>query len=196
MTTATPPTPHSAGAPATTELSTRHSLIVVAGPTGVGKTAAAIELARRFDGEIVSADSRQLYRGMDIGTAKPTPEELAAAPHHLIDILDPDEDFSLSGYVALARAAIEAIHARGRVPILVGGTPLYVNAVVEGWRMPRVPPNPSLRATLEAEALATGTNNLAKRLRNVDPAAAQRCGGNLRRLIRAIEVYEATGIPM
>ena len=109
-------------------------LVVVTGPTATGKTAAGIGLAGALGGEIVSADSRQIYRGMDIGTAKPTPEERAAAPHHLIDIRDPDEDFSLAQYVALAREAIAAIGGRGRLPLLVGGTPLYVNAVVEGWR--------------------------------------------------------------
>ena len=133
---------------------------------------------------------------MDIGTAKPTPEERAAAPHHLIDILDPDEDFSLAGYVALARAAIDEIHARGRVPILAGGTPLYVNAVVEGWRMPQVPPDPALRAALEAEAARDGLAPLEARLAAVDPVAAARTAGNLRRIIRALEVYQHTGLPM
>jgi tRNA dimethylallyltransferase len=177
-------------------MATQHSLVVVAGPTAVGKTAAAIELARRFQGEIVSADSRQIYRGMDIGTAKPTREERAAAPHHLIDILDPDDDFSLAGYVALARAAIDDIHARGRLPILAGGTPLYVNAIVEGWWMPQVPPDPALRTALEAEAARDGLAPLEDRLAAVDPVAASRTAGNLRRIIRALEVYQHTGLPM
>jgi tRNA dimethylallyltransferase len=177
-------------------LSTQHSLLVLTGPTAVGKTAAAIDLARRFGGEIVSADSRQLYRGMDIGTAKPTAEELAAAPHHLIDILDPDEEFSLAQYVALARETIAAIRARGRLPILAGGTPLYVNALVEGWRIPVVPPDRDFRAALEAEAAAHGPAPLEARLAAVDPVAAARSTGNLRRIIRALEVQRATGRPM
>lgn len=178
-------------------------LIVVAGPTASGKTALGIALARAVaatgawaGGEIVSADSRQLYRGLDIGTAKPTRAERAAAPHHLIDILDPDDDFSLARYVALARDAIDAIHRRGAVPLLVGGTPLYVNAVVEGWRLPRVPPDPALRAELEAEAARDGLALLERRLAAVDPAAAARAAGNARRVIRALEVYRVTGRPM
>lgn len=172
------------------------ALIVIAGPTAVGKTAAAIAVARRFDGEIVSADSRQIYRGMDIGTVKPTPEEQAAAPHHLLDIRDPDQDFSLADYAAAARATIAAIQARGRVPILAGGTPLYVNAIVEGWQIPRVPPDLALRAALEAEAARAGLAPLEARLMAVDPRAAARAAGNLRRVVRALEVYELTGIPM
>ena len=123
-------------------------MIVIVGPTAVGKTALAIELARRFDGEIVSADSRQIYRGMDIGTAKPTREEQALAPHHLIDIVNPDEPYTLANYQADAYAAIDDILARGKQPFLVGGTGLYVRAVVEGLRIPRVPPNDELRAQL------------------------------------------------
>lgn len=180
--------------PATCDL--RPPLLVVAGPTAVGKTAAAIALAREFGGEIVSADSRQVYRGMDIGTAKPTAEERAAAPHHLLDIRDPDEEFSLAEWVAPARGAIDAIGARGRAPILAGGTPLYLNAVIEGWQIPRVPPDPALRAALEAEAERDGLAPLEARLAAVDPVAAARIAGNLRRIIRALEVYTLTGIPI
>lgn len=172
------------------------ALIVIAGPTAVGKTSAAIAVAQRLGGEIVSADSRQIYRGMDIGTAKPTPEEQAAAPHHLLDIRDPDQDFSLADYAAAARATIAEIQARGRVPILAGGTPLYVNAIVEGWRMPGVPPDPALRAALEAEAARDGLAPLETRLAAVDSVAAARAAGNLRRIVRALEVYELTGVPM
>jgi tRNA dimethylallyltransferase len=174
----------------------RPRIVVVAGPTAVGKTALGIELAAEFNGEVVNADSRYLYRGFDIGVAKPTPGERRQIPHHLIDILPPNGEMTLARYQDLALDAIADVLGRKKLPILVGGTPLYVNAVVEGWRMPRVPANPSLRAALEAEALASGTDTLAKRLREVDPAAAKRCGRNLRRIIRAIEVYEATGIPM
>jgi tRNA dimethylallyltransferase len=168
----------------------------VAGPTAVGKTALGIALAAEFDGEVVNADSRYLYRGFDIGVAKPDPVERRGIPHHLIDILPPDGEMTLARYQDLALDVIETVLARNKLPILVGGTPLYINAVVEGWRMPRVPPNPSLRAALETEARTRGPDILMERLREVDPVAAERCGRNLRRIIRALEVYEATGIPM
>jgi tRNA dimethylallyltransferase len=174
----------------------RPRIVAIAGPTAVGKTALGIELAAEFNGEVVNADSRYLYQGFDIGVAKPDPGERREIPHHLIDILPPEGAMTLARYQDLALDTIEEILGRHTLPILVGGTLLYVNAVVEGWRMPRVPPNPPLRAALEAEALTTGTDTLAMRLREVDPAAAERCGRNLRRIIRAIEVYEATGIPM
>ena len=174
----------------------RSRIVVVAGPTAVGKTALGIELAAEFDGEVVNADSRYLYRGFDIGVAKPDLGERRGIPHHLIDILPADGEMTLARYQDLALDAIEAILRRNKLPILVGGTPLYVNAVVEGWRIPRVPPNPSLRASLEAEASTRGPEILVGRLREVDPAAAERCGRNLRRVIRALEIFEATGIPM
>jgi tRNA dimethylallyltransferase len=169
---------------------------VVAGPTAVGKTALGIALAEEFDGEVVNADSRYLYRGFDIGVAKPDLVERRGIPHHLLDILLPDGDMTLARYQDLALEAIAVVTDRSKLPILVGGTPLYINAVVEGWKMPRVPPNPSLRAALEAEARVRGSEILGKRLREVDPVAAERCGRNLRRIIRALEVYEETGIPM
>jgi tRNA dimethylallyltransferase len=169
---------------------------VVAGPTAVGKTALGIALAEEFDGEVVNADSRYLYRGFDIGVAKPDLVERRGIPHHLLDILLPDGDMTLARYQDLALEAIAVVMDRSKLPILVGGTPLYINAVVEGWKMPRVPPNPSLRAALEAEARVRGPEILGKRLREVDPVAAERCGRNLRRIIRALEVYEETGIPM
>ena len=174
----------------------RPKLVVIAGPTAVGKTAAGIALARRFGGEVVSADSRYLYRGLDIGVAKPTEAERRGVPHHLIDVIGPAEEMSLARYQDLAFAAIAAITARGRVPFLGGGTPLYVNAVVERWRIPRVPPDPAFRARLEAEAAAGGVAPLAARLAAVDPVAAARSGSNLRRIIRALEVHAATGVPM
>jgi tRNA dimethylallyltransferase len=169
---------------------TRSHLFVIAGPTAVGKTALAIELARRFDGEIVSADSRQVYRGMDIGTAKPTREEQSFAPHHLIDVVEPDESYTLANYQADAYAAIEDILARGKQPFLVGGTGLYVRAVVEGLSIPRVPPNSELRAQLECEDGMA----LYERLRALDPEAAARIDPrNIRRTIRALEVCLVTG---
>jgi tRNA dimethylallyltransferase len=155
-----------------------------------------VALALEFSGEVVNADSRYLYRGFDIGVAKPDAAERRGVPHHLIDILPPHGEMSLARYQDLAMAAIAGIHARGKLPFLVGGTPLYINAVVEGWRIPRVPPNPELRAALEAEARERGVAVLADRLRAVDPVAADRSGANLRRVIRALEIYETTGVPM
>lgn len=171
-------------------------LIVVAGPTAVGKTDLGIALARQFAGEVVNADSRYLYRGLDIGVAKPTLAERQGVPHHLIDILDPEETMTLARFQDLAMTAISDIHARGRLPLLVGGTPLYVNAVVEGWRIPRVPPDPEFRARLEAEIAAGNLSHLIERLRTVDPVAAARSGPNPRRIIRALEIHRATGQPM
>lgn len=171
-------------------------LIVVLGPTAVGKTALAIALARQFGGEIVSADSRQIYRDMDIGTAKPTPEQRAAAPHHLIDVVAPDEDLSLAQYQRLAYAAIDAIHARGRLPLLVGGTGQYITAVLEGWSIPEVPPNPTLRAELEAFAAERGLDALHARLLVLDPQAGEFVDArNPRRVIRALEVCIESGRP-
>ena len=171
-------------------------LVVVVGPTAVGKTGLGVALAKAFAGEVVNADSRYLYRGFDIGVAKPTLAERDGVPHHLIDILAPDGDMSLARYQDLAYAAIDDIHRRGRLPILVGGTPLYVNAVVEAWRIPRVPPNPELRSRLEDEARQCGVGALAERLRRVDQIAAERSGANLRRIVRALEIWDATGVPM
>lgn len=173
------------------------ALLAIVGPTAVGKTALGIAIAQRIGGEIVSADSRQIYRTMDIGTAKPTPAERAAAPHHLIDICDPDEPFSLATYQDLALEAIRSIVARGRVPLLVGGTGQYLAAVLEGWQIPRVAPQPELRATLEREAAERGVAALHARLAAVDPVAAERIAPtNVRRVIRALEVYEMTGQPI
>ena len=172
-------------------------LLVVVGPTAVGKTALAIELARELGGEIVSADSRQVYRAMDIGTAKPTASERAEVPHHLIDVVDPDQDFSLARYQDLAAAAIAQIAARERLPLLVGGTGQYLAAVLEGWRIPRVAPQPDLRAALERAAEQYGAAALHARLEQIDPAAAAAIlPANVRRVIRALEVYELTGRPI
>ncbi|HXF61488.1 MAG TPA: tRNA (adenosine(37)-N6)-dimethylallyltransferase MiaA [Caldilineaceae bacterium] len=169
-------------------------LIVLLGPTAVGKTSLSLALAERFQGEIVSADSRQLYRGMDIGTAKPTPDEQARIPHHLIDLCDPDRPLTLAEYQRLAYAAIDAIHQRGRLPFLVGGTALYVRAVVEGLRIPEAPPDPALRAALEAQLAAEGREALFRRLQTVDPATAATIDrNNPRRLLRALEIVLTTG---
>jgi tRNA dimethylallyltransferase len=171
-------------------------VVSISGPTATGKTALGISLALAFGGEVVNADSRYLYRGFDVGVAKPDIAERRGVPHHLVDILPPEGDMSLARYQELALAAICDIDARGHLPLLVGGSPLYLNAVVEGWQIPRVPPNPALRAELEQLARDQGIAALASRLREVDPVAADRAGPNLRRIVRALEVFTMTGIPM
>jgi tRNA dimethylallyltransferase len=171
-------------------------LVVVVGPTAVGKTEIGLYLGEALAGEIVSADSRQVYRGMDIGTAKPTPAEQRQVPHHLIDIRNPDETLSLGEYRRLALAAIAAIHDRGHLPLLVGGTGQYVRAVVEGWQVPEVPPQPPLRAELEALAAREGNMAVFARLQALDPESAARMDPrNLRRVIRALEVTLVLGRP-
>jgi tRNA dimethylallyltransferase len=171
-------------------------LLALGGPTGVGKSAAAFALAVRLGGEIITADSRQVYRGMDIGTDKPPPWERARVPHHCLDLVDPDERFTLADYVTAATAAIAGCHARGTLPILAGGTPLYLNAILEGWQMPDVQPDPALRAELEARAAREGPAVLHAELSVLDPAAAARIlPGNTRRLVRALEVIRLTGRP-
>ena len=173
------------------------SLVVIIGPTAAGKTALSIDLAEEVGGEIVSADSRQIYRGMDIGTAKVTAEERARVPHHLLDVVTPDQVLSLAEYQALAYAAIAEIHARGRLPFLVGGTGQYIQAVVEGWSIPAVAPHPELRAELEAKASAEGAEALHGWLAALDPVAAARIDyRNVRRVIRALEVCLVTGQPI
>ena len=174
----------------------RIPLLVILGPTAVGKTALALALAQALEGEIVSADSRQIYRHMDIGTAKPTPTERARVPHHLLDVVDPDQTLTMWEYQELANAAIHAIHLRGNLPMLVGGTGQYITALIEGWTTPRVPPNPEFRAELEAFAAENGCETLHIRLRQLDPAAADAIDyRNVRRVIRALEVIDATGQP-
>jgi tRNA dimethylallyltransferase len=168
-------------------------LIAILGPTAAGKSALAIKLAEQFYGEIVSADSRQVYRGMDVGTAKPTADEQRRVRHHLLDVVEPDEPFTLSQYQQLAYAAIADIHARRKVPFLVGGTGLYVRAVLEGLSIPRVAPDPVRRAELERADAAS----LYARLQLLDPSAAAKTDlRNKRRVIRALEVFEATGQPI
>jgi len=180
------------------EISQKHPpLVAIVGPTAVGKTRLSLRLAQEFDGEIVSADSRQVYRGMDIGTAKPTLDERHRLPHHLIDVVAPDETFTLAQYQELAYEAIANGLGRGRLPFLVGGTGLYVKAVVEGWGIPRVPPNEELRAELYRQAEIEGEEALHTRLREVDPAAAGRIDPrNVRRVVRALEVCLETGQPI
>lgn len=171
-------------------------LIVIVGPTGIGKSDLALELAESLPSQVVSADSRQIYRGMDIGTAKVTPSEQAQVRHHLIDIVAPDQDFSLAEYQERAYAAMADIARRGRWPILVGGTGQYVRAVVEGWRIPRVPPDPDLRAELFDEAEREGAPALYARLLDLDPDAREFVDArNVRRVVRALEVCLKSGRP-
>ncbi len=175
---------------------THAPLIVLPGPTAVGKTELALELAQAINGEIIGADSRQIYRGLDIGSAKPTTTQQARVPHHLIDVVEPDETLSLAEYQSLANDAIADIHARGLVPLLVGGTGQYITALTEGWRVPRVPPDPALRAELELFAQQHGTDALFARLLAADPAAEAFVDRrNLRRVVRALEVITITGEP-
>ncbi len=172
----------------------RPPLIIILGPTGVGKTRLALELAQRFNGEIVGADSRQVYRYMDIGTAKPTAAQQARVPHHLIDIALPDYNLSLAEYQDAAYQAIDRLHGRGKLPFLVGGSGQYTSAVEEGWGIPRVATNPALRAELEAYAAQHSPAALHERLRQVDPVAADKIHpNNSRRVIRALEVHTLTG---
>ena len=171
-------------------------LVAIVGPTGVGKSRLALHLASLFHGEIVSADSRQVYRYLDIGTAKPSPQELSQVPHHLIDISNPDDDFSLAQYQALAYQAIEDIQRRNRLPFLVGGSGLYVWAVLEGWQIPRVSPDLEFRYNLEKWASDAGIDEIYRELVRVDPEAAQKINRrNIRRIIRALEVYKKAQTP-
>ncbi len=168
-------------------------LIAIVGPTAVGKSALALDLAETFAGEIVSADSRLIYRGMDIGTAKPSAAERARVPHHVIDVADPGEAFALVTYQHLAFQAIAEIHARGKLPVLVGGSGLYVRAILDGLNIPRVTPDLARRAELERESVG----ELYVRLQQRDPLAAAKIDPrNKRRVIRALEVCENAGKPI
>ncbi|MFC2017126.1 tRNA (adenosine(37)-N6)-dimethylallyltransferase MiaA [Chloroflexota bacterium] len=167
-------------------------LLAIVGPTGVGKSQLALRLAQTFNGEIVSADSRQVYRHMDIGTAKPARQELSLVPHHLINIVNPDEDFSLAQYQRLACKAIEDIQQRNKLALLVGGSGLYIWSVLEGWGIPQVPPDPEFRHGLEKKAAEVGKDELYHELVKVDPVAAQKVDRyNVRRVIRALEVHRS-----
>lgn len=169
-------------------------VVAVVGPTATGKSDLALALARRLDGEVVNADSMQLYQGMDIGTAKLPPAERAGVPHHLLDIWEVTRPASVAEYQGLARAAVDGIRARGRVPLVVGGSGLYVRAVLDDLEFPGT--DPRLRARLEDDLARVGPAALHERLRAVDPAAAAAIlPGNGRRIVRALEVVTLTGRP-
>ena len=171
-------------------------MIAIVGPTAVGKSELALHLAQYFPLEIISADSRQVYRYMDIGTNKPSPAERASVPHHVIDVIEPDEDFSLAMYHHLAIEALKAIQRKGKLPLLVGGSGLYVWSLVEGWKIPAVPPDQKLRRQLEARAEEEDSRSLYRELQGIDPVAAAKINpSNIRRIIRALEIYYATGQP-
>ena len=171
-------------------------ILVIAGPTATGKTSAAIELARRFGGELVGADSVQVYRGFDIGSAKPTASELGGVPHHLIDVLDPNQEVDAVAYADLADVTIRAIGDRERLPIVVGGTGLWIRALLRGLvDVPAV--DPEIRQRLEAAARKDGAAALHARLAEVDPMSADTIHPNdALRIVRALEVYEQTGTPL
>ena len=170
----------------------RIRVVAIVGPTAVGKTELSLTLAERLDAEIVSLDSMQAYRGMDIGTAKPTAEELARVPHHMIDVSDPKSEVSVAEFRDMAREAVADIASRGRLPLLVGGSGLYFRAVVDDLRFP--PRSAAVRSRLEAQADTDGPEALHEQLSAVDPAAAARIEvGNVRRTVRALEAIELTG---
>jgi tRNA dimethylallyltransferase len=174
----------------------KQGLVAIVGPTAAGKSELALHLAQEFGAEIVSADSRQVYRYMDIGTNKPTLAERTSIPHHIIDVVNPDEDFNLAIYCQLATEAIETIQSKAKLPLLVGGSGLYAWSLIEGWKIPRVPPNPELRQDLETRAKREGSQVLYEELQQVDPvAAAKILPNNLRRIMRALEIYKVTGQP-
>lgn len=172
-------------------------LVVLVGPTGVGKTALAVELALMLGGEVVTADSMQVYKGMDIGTAKPTPDEMKGVPHHLIDVVTPDTKFNVARYRELAHEVIADIHSRGALPIVSGGTGLYIRAVLDEFLFPDQGADSKLRERLRKQAEEKGNQYLHDRLAKVDPTTAARLHPNdVRRVIRALEVFETTGKTM
>ena len=169
-------------------------LIIILGPTAVGKTELSLRLAEKMEGEIISADSRLFYRGMDIGTAKPSIEDRKRVIHHLIDIANPDDDFSLALFQFKAKNAIKAIHRKGKIPFLVGGTGQYIKAVIEEWQPPAQPPNFNLRNILEKWAVEIGVFGIHDKLKIIDPIAAESIQPqNIRRTVRALEVIFQTG---
>ncbi|MED1801854.1 tRNA (adenosine(37)-N6)-dimethylallyltransferase MiaA [Brevibacillus porteri] len=178
-------------------LQQRERLVVIIGPTSVGKTQLSLELAEQFDGEIISGDSMQVYRGMDIGTAKAEPEELARIPHHLIDIKNPDEEYSVAMFQESAATLITDINQRGKLPFIVGGTGLYIESVTHRFQFSTTSQDPELRDRLQRLADSEGVEALHARLADVDPITAERLHPNdVKRVIRALEIYESSGYKM
>ncbi len=175
-------------------LDVKQKLIVIIGPTAVGKTKLSIELAKHFNGEIISGDSMQVYRGMDIGTAKVKLDEMEGIPHHLIDIKEPDESFSVAEFQQLVRAKITEIASRGKLPIIVGGTGLYIQSVIYDYQFSDAPADEEFRLQLEERAKIIGHEALHEELKQIDPeSAAGIHPNNVRRVIRALEIYHCTG---
>ena len=170
-------------------------MVAIVGPTASGKTAVAIAAAHRLNGELISVDSRQVYRHCDIGTNKPTPDELGGLRCRLLDVVDPGTPFTVADYQRLAMDAVADIDRSGRLPVLQGGTGLYLRALLDGWNLADAPPNPELRAALEQRIELEGVEALDAELRRIDPAAAERAQRNPRRMIRALEIHAVTGRP-
>jgi len=169
-------------------------ILVIVGPTASGKTRMAVELSQRHNGEVISADSMQIYRTMDIGTAKPTKEEMGGIPHHMIDVADPEEDFSVARYVEMAARCVDDVLERGKLPIVAGGTGLYIDSLLSGRTFAPFSPDSALRGELERELEEKGGQAMLEALAQVDPEAAQRLHPNdHKRIIRALEVYRSTG---
>lgn len=174
----------------------KQAILVIVGPTAVGKTQLSLEIGQALSGEVISADSMQVYRGMDIGTAKPSIEEQRQVPHHLIDIRDPDQTFNAADFVSLAEEAVADIASRSKTPIVSGGTGLYIDALVDGFLFPDSKPDPKLRRELRLRA-SKEPDSLYEELKKVDPKSAERLHPNdLRRIVRALEVYYRTGKPI
>ena len=172
-------------------------VIAVVGATASGKTALGVSIAKAYGGEVISADSMQIYQGLDIATAKPTEAEMQGIPHHLISVLPPEQACSVADYVEMAREKIAEIHGRGKLPVIVGGTGLYIDSLLDNIQFPDIPADEALRERLNAEAEALGRTATRERLMQCDPESAERLHeNNLRRIIRALEVYELTGIPL
>lgn len=172
-------------------------MLIIGGPTASGKTALAVNLALRLDGEVVSADSMQIYKYMDIGSAKPKEEEKLGVPHHLIDVAHPTQNFSLNDYLILARNAIDDIHSRGKLPIMAGGTGLYINSVINNIELADQPDTSGVRQKLTEFAEKNGTEALFEKLKSIDPESAEKIHpNNVKRVIRAIEIFETTGVTM
>ena len=175
----------------------KQKLIILTGPTGVGKTKISIELAKALNGEIISADSMQVYRGLDVGSAKIMPEEMQGVPHHLIDVLDPKEDFNVVIFQKMAQEAINKISSRGKLPIVVGGTGFYIQALRKGVEFSEEEEDSPFRKVLEEEAAMLGKEAFHEKLKEIDPESYERIpAGNVKRVVRAIEFYKLHGYPI